>query len=345
MQSVGTALAVGRLRVEEKPVRRRELGTQYIILLCPECRADVAEMLYHELAQTRQPIQCRRCDSVLEQKDGIWCALRQQRQTYFERFIREYEFVRKAEGRGSDSPGFYLQLPYCDRTDRNSWQWTIRAKTYRFIERTILPSVADVNSQPLSILDLGAGNGWLSYRLARLQHRPVAVDLQTNAYDGLGAGAHYQTVLPTLFPRVQAELDHLPFASEQFDCAIFNASFHYSENYGRTLAEAIRCLRPGGTVVIADTPYYRRHESGMQMLAERRKGFEERFGFASDGLASMEFLTRERLLALEVQQDIEWTAHSVWYGLRWAMRPLIAKLRKRREPSRFRIYMAQVKVR
>jgi hypothetical protein len=33
----------------------------------------------------------------------------------------------------------------------------------------------------------------------------------------------------------------------------------------------------------------------------------------------------------------------VWYGFRWAMRPLRSRLENRREPSQFRIYVAQVK--
>jgi SAM-dependent methyltransferase len=190
---------------------------------------------------------------------------------------------------------------------------------------------------------LGAGNGWLSYRLAASGFRPIAVDLQSNTFDGLGAAVHYRSVLPTLFPRFKAELDRLPFADSQFDCAIFNASFHYSENYDVTLAEAIRCLRPGGTIIIADSPCYKRDQSGQEMLEERRKGFQARFGFRSDALASCEYLTADRLLTLEARHQLEWTVHQPWYGVRWALRPIIARLSKKREPSQFRIYTARVK--
>ena len=145
-----------------------------------------------------------------------------------------------------------------------------------------------------------------------------------------------------LFPRFQAELDRLPFETGQYDCVIFNASFHYSENYDRTLAEALRCLRPGGAVVIADSPFYTRNKSGQQMLEERRRSFQKMFGFRSDSLAGREYLTKEILLALEARHDVEWTTHRVWYGIRWACRPLVAKLKRRREPSQFRIYTARV---
>jgi SAM-dependent methyltransferase len=145
-----------------------------------------------------------------------------------------------------------------------------------------------------------------------------------------------------LFPRFQAELDRLPLSDSQFDIAIFNASFHYSENYSRTLAEAIRCLRPGGSVIIADTAWYKGDVGGRRMLAERRQQFRQQFGFPSDAIASQEYLTDSRLRSLEKEFGFLWITYSPFYGLRWAVRPLVAKLKGRREPSRFRIYVAEV---
>ena len=313
-------------------------------LRCPFCSTDNFGFLYSSLAQEQTPIACRGCSSVLFQERGIWNALPPDRQRYFSRFIKDYEYVRSAEGRGSSDAEFYWALPYTDVTGRNSWQWSIRCRTYAYLENRILPHLSRGANQPLAILDLGAGNGWLSYRLARLGHRPIAVDLLTNELDGLGAAAHYQVALPEFFPRFRAELDRLPFAGGQFDCAIFNASFHYSENYKRTLAEAIRCLCPGGTIIIADSPSYVREVSGQQMKKEREELFQKRFGFRSDGLMSGEYLTKERLIALEAQHDLLWQTHHVWHGLRWACRPLLAKWGNRREPSQFRIYTARVKV-
>jgi SAM-dependent methyltransferase len=312
-------------------------------LQCPVCRTELMVLPYHLLGTACGPVWCPRCSFTMRQSDGIWGALPKEREKYFSRFIRDYEAIRKAEGRGSEDAEFYLSLPFCDRTRKNSWQWSIRARTFRYIERRIIPTLDAGNSTSPTILDLGAGNGWLSYRLANLGYRPIAVDLQANTFDGLGAAMHYRRALPTLFPRFQAELDRLPFSDDQFDCAIFNASFHYSENYDVTLSEAIRCLRPGGIIVIADSPSYSREESGQAMLQERRANFQARFGIRSDALSSCEYLTNQRLVALEAKHDIEWTTHQPWYGLRWASRPLAARLSRRREPSQFRIYAARVK--
>jgi len=306
-----------------------------IELRCPVCRENLLEASYRSLAQSHATFRCAACRAQLRQKHGIWLALPPVRQAYYAQFMKEYEHIRKEEGRGSNDPEFYRALPFRDLTQGNSWQWAIRGRTFHHIERTILPELSRKVTPTLAILDLGAGNGWMSHRLARLGHRPIAVDLLTNSYDGLGAASNYLRDLPDLFPRFQAELDNLPFADEQFDCAIFNASFHYSENYDRTLAEAIRCVRPGGTVVIADSPTYSMELYGQQMQFERQEYFRKRFGFRSEGLASCEYLTPERLVGLEGRHDLEWNIHRIWYGFRWAFRPWLAKLRNRREPSQF----------
>jgi SAM-dependent methyltransferase len=355
MPSLNTTLSA---QEDTSPVGDRQTSAEFpplrasIALRCPACGKNNLAHSYESLAAHHEPLDCQGCSFLTKQEAGIWCALPPARQRYFARFIQEYEHVRKQEGRGANSPEFYLQLPFRDLNGRNAWQWSIRARTFRYIARNILPelpatapskTLSNKGSVALKILDLGAGNGWMSYRLASLGHQPVAVDLLTNPFDGLGAAVHYQSALSKFFPRFQAELDHLPFADNQFDCAIFNASFHYSENYKRTLAEAMRCLAPGGTIIIADTPTYSLESSGQQMLEERRQSFQKKFGVKSDSLESGEYLTPARLLGLEAKLELEWRVHRVWYGFRWALRPLRCRLKNRREPSQFRIYVAQVK--
>ncbi|ERR1700690_583121 len=325
------------------PSTRAQISGHMLALRCPACLRPLGSIEYGASSVFEPEIRCPGCGFHLAQEQGIWNALPPDRRHHYERFLMEYQFVRAAEGRGSPDAAFYLALPYRDLTGRNPRQWAIRSRTFRYIAHKILPGLHSRTSAPLDLLDLGAGNGWLSYRLARRRNFPVAVDISVNNRDGLGAAAHYLSELPTLFPRFQSELDNLPFADAQFDAAIFNASFHYSENYARTLREAIRCLRPGGTVIIADSPCYRTEESGHLMLQERRVAFMKNFGFPSDGLNSLEYLTGERLAALGERLDISWQIHQPSYGLRWALRPWLAKIKRRREPSQFRVYTAQVK--
>jgi SAM-dependent methyltransferase len=262
----------------------------------------------------------------------------EERLDHFAQFIRDYERIRLAEGRGSPAPDFYLSLPFKDVSGINNKQWAIRARTFQYLMNHLLKPAA---GRPMRVLDIGAGNGWLSYRLSLRGLEPVAIDLLTNSFDGLGAAEHFRNQLPKLFPRFQAESTHLPFGRDEFDVAIFNASFHYSEDYRASLSEALRCLKAGGLVIICDTPWYAADNSGRRMLAERRQHFISTYGIASDSIRSLEYLTDERLEALERHFSIRWSVHTPWYGFQWAARPIVAALRGRREPSRFRIYSAR----
>jgi SAM-dependent methyltransferase len=310
-------------------------------LQCPRCSGWIGYLPKTHTGDTT--LFCSDCCLKLACEQGIWRSLLPERADHFSRFIRDYQFIRSAENRGSADAEYYFGLPYRDLSGHNSQQWAIRAKTFLYIKRNIIPGVLPNAKRPLKILDLGAGNGWMSYRLGLAGHAPIAVDLLTNDRDGLGAAAHYRKHLSALFPRFQAELDTLPFTDDEFDLVIYNASFHYSENYEKTVAEALRCTRASGTVLIADTPWYRNEKSGEQMIAERRQTFTERYGFPSDGLQSLEYLTDQRLQRMEACFGIRWQTHIPNYGVRWSMRPLLAKLRGKREPSQFRIYTAKAK--
>jgi SAM-dependent methyltransferase len=268
--------------------------------------------------------------------DGIVNALPPDRAAHFAHFVEDYEHIRTEEGRWSRQDDFYLSLPYKDTSGKNSKQWKIRARSFDCLTKRVLNCNLQYNGG--RILDLGAGNCWMSYRLALANYCPFAVDLLTNDRDGIGAAEHFRKHLPAMFPRFQAELTRLPFRDEQFDAVIFNASFHYAEDPVATLGEALRCVRSGGTVIISDTPWYSCEESGRRMVAERKSAFFERYGTASDSIKSLEYLTDERLHTLEEQCGIRWAIYRPRYGLKWAMRPLVARLLNRREPSRFRIY-------
>lgn len=294
---------------------------------CPQCQV------------TLKTDSCRSCGFLLEWRDGILHALPPARKAYYGRFIEDYERIRAAEGRGSKNKDFYLALPYKDMTGRNNRQWQIRSQSFDCLMQEVLQPHFPKKVE--RILDLGAGNGWLSYRLALAGYHSVAVDLLINDADGLGAACCYSAHLPRLFPRVQAELAQLPFQDEQFDAAIFNASLHYAEDYAVCLREAFRCVRAGGLVIVSDTPWYASDRAGQQMLLERRSAFLGRYGVASDSIKSLEYLTDERLSMLERQLHIQWIVYTPHYDFRWRLRPLIARLRRRREPSRFRIYAAR----
>jgi ubiquinone/menaquinone biosynthesis C-methylase UbiE len=247
------------------------------------------------------------------------------------RFLADYTKIRHAEGRGSNDAEYYRALPYRDLSGNNAAQWRIRACSFRHFERRILRGMEGESGHPLRILDLGAGNGWMSWRLALRRHWVVALDIFRDERDGLGALSRY----PITLAGVAAEFDSLPFGDSSFDAVVFNSSFHYSSDYARTLREARRCLRPTGRLIIMDSPLYECRAHGEMMRAERHAQFESLYGFRSEAQQSIEYLDRRMLDELARELEIEWQICSPWYGVRWALRPLRARLRGRRPPSKF----------
>lgn len=269
------------------------------------------------------------CQHSWVKRDGIWRFIRPERLAIIEAFLADYTKIRLAEGRGSDSPDFYRNLPDCPDEHPMWWQWGIHRRTFARLRDSILPHLGS----GAEILDVGAGTGWLSNRLAHIGFKPCAIDITCDDQDGLGAARHFDPI----WPRVQAEFDCLPIADASVDAVIFNASLHYSTDYSRTLREALRVLRPGGSIIVLETPVYQKEESGRQMVEERHAAFLKRYGTRSDSIPSVEYLTWPRLDDVARELNLKWKVRRPWYGIQWALRPWIARYKGTREPSRFPI--------
>ena len=215
----------------------------------------------------------------------------------------------------------------------------MRARSYEaFVRHLLLPA-----KRPLRILDIGAGNGWLCHRVARLGHEAIALDVREDDIDGLGAARQLLDENPDLFARLAASFDELPLPPDQFDITLFNASLHYATDLRRVLSEARRVTKSGGTLAILDSPFYANEQQGDAMVAEKRAHGESRFGTRAPILLSqnfIEYLTRERLAA--ASPEISWTRRRVHYPFWYEMRPVLARLKRARPPSRFDLWTAPV---
>jgi SAM-dependent methyltransferase len=246
-------------------------------------------------------------------------------------FVREYRTVRRAEGWGSREAEYYRALPYRDLSGRFETIWRIRARSFdTLISKVVQPLEAGPS---LRVLDLGAGSGWLAYRLQQRGHWVMALDVLDDPLDGLGATRHY-TSGHSLRP-VLAEFDCLPLQERLADLIVFNASLHYSTDYCRTLEESLRVLGPRGTLVILDSPMYSDPTSGARMVQEREARFLATYGFASNALPHKHFLTPERLRRVGAQLGIQWRSYVPRLDLRTAVSRRLNGLRARREPARF----------
>jgi SAM-dependent methyltransferase len=137
------------------------------------------------------------------------------------------------------------------------------------------------------VLDLGCGRG--AVLLAAAQHltrgRTVGVDRwrRRDRPDNSLRQARRNAVCEGVADRVEllsADIAALPFAAESFDLVLSSLVLHNlsPRNQKRALAEAVRVLRPGGRLLVADlgaVGRYRRplQALGMDQLAERNLGW------------------------------------------------------------------------
>jgi SAM-dependent methyltransferase len=252
-------------------------------------------------------------------------------------FRREYTTVRRAEGWGSGDGAYYRALPYQDLTRRFPGIWRIRARSYDTFVHRVLEPIEQSGAAHLKALDLGAGSGWLAYRLALRGHSAIAIDLMDDPLDGLGASRHSANA----FTAVVAEYDHLPLSSRVADLVVFNASLHYSTDFAKTLGETLRVLREDGTFVILDSPMYVDPTSGQRMVQERQARFLATYGFASDALPSEHFVTPARLEELAAELHVTWEIHTPALDWRTTLGRTIGGLRARREPARFPVIVGK----
>jgi ubiquinone/menaquinone biosynthesis C-methylase UbiE len=97
------------------------------------------------------------------------------------------------------------------------------------------------------ILDLGAGAGWCSDLLQRLNRRSVAVDI---AHEMLAVSRERRTAAP--IPAVAGDMERLPFADGSFDKAVCLSAVHHVPDMFSALQEVARVLTPSGVAVFSE---------------------------------------------------------------------------------------------
>jgi SAM-dependent methyltransferase len=246
-------------------------------------------------------------------------------------WVQQYLAVREREGRRGKPAEYYRGLPSVAAEDPHAFEWQIRAESFDRLCRALPPNAS------LRVLDVGAGNGWLSNRLAALGHAVVALDRLDDEEDGLGACRHYRT----RFACVQADFDALPFARGTFDLVVFNGSLHYAPDVRATLARARDVLAPCGFLAVMDSPMFRHDEDGDAMVAEKLRRFRTDYGLTEVVHPSVGFLTHESLMRATAPLGLHGGFVQSRGSLRWRIGREVARFRLRRAPAAFGIWIGR----
>lgn len=147
--------------------------------------------------------------------------------------------------------------------------------------------LAGIDLTGKDVLDIGAGQGFDAWRLALRGARVTALEFSPLVAE---AGS---TSFPSL--RWIGGFGHaLPFRAGSFDHVFVNAALHHMRDIPATIAEALRVLRPGGTLITTGDPFrsdatdhslefdiFDRHEAVLL-------GINEQIPRAGDFLATLE---------------------------------------------------------
>ena len=294
---------------------------------CPECRGDLIG------AARDGGLVCVPCGRVFAVRGGVWRFLTEARRARLDPFFRQYRAVRAYDGYRSLAADDYRRLPSVPPGHPRAGDWQIRRETYHHL----LGHVLATGPRPLHVLDLGAGSGWLSHRLAALGHRAVAVDALDDEVDGLGATRHYKTA----FPVVQADFDALPFAPAQFDLVVFNGSLHYSPDMAGTLERAHRMLAPGGALVVMDSPMFPSDRDGSLMVRDALRRFVSVCGPGDAMAQGIGYLTFAMLAGIAERLQLRPQFVPSRGPLTWRVRRSLAHVRLRRAPAAFGLWVAR----
>ena len=132
-------------------------------------------------------------------------------------------------------------------------------------ENTINSLKKFIQSRNLSILEIGAGNCWLTNRLAK-DNYCIALDMFHLAPKGLEFGNLFIKNKKSYFERVLADMVKLPFKNKSFDLVIISSSLHHSSNLSKTLTEISRVLKDEGKLLLFNEP-----STGLIAGKERRQ--------------------------------------------------------------------------
>ncbi|MBN1641588.1 MAG: methyltransferase domain-containing protein [Anaerolineae bacterium] len=232
----------------------RSLLARWVDLLaCPRCQGALA------VGQGAH-VTCGVCGERYA-VDGLAIALLPpERAAAYATFGRTYREARLREGWRPLTREQLLALPHDSPPGYPALYWRVRRESYRALLRLLEAEGPPPDAGPVA--DLGAGVGWLAFRLAQIGYHTLAVDASVDDAFGLGAAAPYLERAQHRLLLVQGDLEHPPLRAGAWSAAILNASLHYARDLDAALREVTRALRPGGRLIVMDSPIARIPVSG-----------------------------------------------------------------------------------
>jgi ArsR family transcriptional regulator len=143
----------------------------------------------------------------------------------------------------------------------------VPGRSWQALARTLITLLP-----PLTVADLGAGEGTLSQLLAENAHKVIAIDNSPKMVE-FGSKLARKHGFKNLEYRL-GDIQDPPIAKESVDLAIFSQALHHAVRPERALAAAYRMLKKNGRVVVLDLLSHR-FEKARELYLDRWLGFSE----------------------------------------------------------------------
>lgn len=125
---------------------------------------------------------------------------------------------------------------------------------------------------PMTIADLGAGEGTFSQLLARRAKKVIAIDNSEKMVE-YGAELARKHGVTNLEYRL-GDIQEIPIRSATVDLAFFSQALHHAQHPERAVVEAYRILKPGGRIVVLDLLRHS-YQEARELYADVWLGFTE----------------------------------------------------------------------
>jgi ubiquinone/menaquinone biosynthesis C-methylase UbiE len=139
-------------------------------------------------------------------------------------------------------------LPFVSADNPHKEEWDFKVKSFMRFNKYL-----KTKEEPLSILDLGCGNGWFAAHLSKdLNHLFYCVDI---SFKELKQAA--KVFMSDKIKFIYADLFKVKFPRSSFDIIVLNSSIQYFDDINTLMRELKYLLTTNGEIHIIDSPFYK----------------------------------------------------------------------------------------